>query len=368
MAHRPFKPLSFHKRNVLHDQQEDDERIPDSPPPKKQCIEVEPVQRGIPTRKVVGDSNALQSLRKPLLVVNNPIATQTDKPVIQTSEGYYLVLWSVASSSLWLHNVAYNPRRKFTNKKHKTWDDDGVLSVSGGYARLQGKDGRELGRCMYKDPLLPGSQLSISGKEVEVDSIISKTDYLAGKPFLGAPKQHIATPGSAAIGIPKTLDTTPIPRPVYSEKPPFAMSATAKRKLSASGTEMAENHYTSLQSVAMRSKFKTPLQANTVLPKNSKGTPRARHDPTAPGAVVMKRLQDVPKGKQLVDVVLDPFLGRLLRQHQKEGVKFMYECVMGLRSHNGEGAILADEVSTPDIACVCMLTILRWVWARHCKR
>lgn len=26
------------------------------------------------------------------------------------------------------------------------------------------------------------------------------------------------------------------------------------------------------------------------------------------------------------------------------GVKFMYECVMGLRKHEGQGCILADEM------------------------
>lgn len=33
-----------------------------------------------------------------------------------------------------------------------------------------------------------------------------------------------------------------------------------------------------------------------------------------------------------------------MRPHQKEGVKFLYECVMGLRQMEGTGAILADEM------------------------
>ena len=72
--------------------------------------------------------------------------------------------------------------------------------------------------------------------------------------------------------------------------------------------------------------------------------PVPRHDPHAPGALVMKRPQRVPEGKQIVDVVLDPLLGKHLREHQREGVKFLYECVMGLRDFDGEGAILADEM------------------------
>ncbi len=44
---------------------------------------------------------------------------------------------------------------------------------------------------------------------------------------------------------------------------------------------------------------------------------------------------------QLVDVVLDPRLSYQLRPHQREGVLFLYECVMGLREFTGQGAILA---------------------------
>jgi DNA repair and recombination protein RAD54B len=73
-------------------------------------------------------------------------------------------------------------------------------------------------------------------------------------------------------------------------------------------------------------------------------TPIPRHDPTAPNALVMKRPSAAPKGKQLVDVIVDPYIGRHLREHQRDGVKFLYECVMGMRSHDGQGAILADEM------------------------
>ena len=43
----------------------------------------------------------------------------------------------------------------------------------------------------------------------------------------------------------------------------------------------------------------------------------------------------------VVDVVVDPHLVSKLRPHQKEGVTFLYECVMGFRDYQGYGAILA---------------------------
>lgn len=45
-----------------------------------------------------------------------------------------------------------------------------------------------------------------------------------------------------------------------------------------------------------------------------------------------------------VAVVVDPHLSRSLRPHQCDGIRFMYECIMGLRQFEGQGCILADEM------------------------
>jgi hypothetical protein len=41
-------------------------------------------------------------------------------------------------------------------------------------------------------------------------------------------------------------------------------------------------------------------------------------------------------------VLVPAVLARTLRPHQREGVQFMYECVMGLKDFEGNGCILAD--------------------------
>lgn len=92
------------------------------------------------------------------------------------------------------------------------------------------------------------------------------------------------------------------------------------------------------------SAFRQPLKDTVSLPKGTAETPTPRHDPNAAGALVFKRPKRVPPGRQVVDVVLDPLLARLLRPHQREGVKFLYECVMGLRDFDGQGCILADDM------------------------
>ena len=47
------------------------------------------------------------------------------------------------------------------------------------------------------------------------------------------------------------------------------------------------------------------------------------------------------KAAKVIDVVVDPYLSIHLRPHQREGVNFLYECVMGFRNYGGLGAILA---------------------------
>lgn len=76
----------------------------------------------------------------------------------------------------------------------------------------------------------------------------------------------------------------------------------------------------------------------------------ARYNSTAEGAIIMTRpskehaVKYNRKGLEVVDVVVHPELGQCLRPHQVEGLKFMYECVMGMRKTDGMGCILADEV------------------------
>ncbi len=45
-----------------------------------------------------------------------------------------------------------------------------------------------------------------------------------------------------------------------------------------------------------------------------------------------------------VVVVVDPILSRVLRPHQREGVKFMWDCVTGTTIQDNFGCIMADEM------------------------
>ena len=215
-------------------------------------------------------------------------------------------------------------RRKFTTKKNKTWDGDGILRVGKGYAILEDISGREMGRTAWDKPLLPESRLSIGGKDIEVDSLLPRKEYLSGRAHLNVLRPN---PPTSPIIVPKPRPRSKlivVPEKEFEPKQPVR-SAT-------------------FQTEASKARYKNPmLETSTVLAKHkNESTPR--HDPFANGALIMKRPKQIPKDKQIVDVVVDPLLSKHLRDHQREGVKFLYECVMDIRDYGGEGAILADEM------------------------
>ena len=184
-----------------------------------------------------------------------------------------------------------------------------------------------MGRTTCSGPLLPESTLSIAGKDVEVESLLSREDYLAGHPAL-----NLYTSVTAPV---TTIVAGPPVKPKPLLKKTFNLDKVeSKKKLSIAAP----------QSLAAKSQWKNPMLVNDIMPKKEGKVPTPRHDPSAPGAIVMKRPKTIPKGKAIVDVVIDPILTKHLREHQREGVMFLYECVMGMRDFDGEGAILADEM------------------------
>jgi DNA repair and recombination protein RAD54B len=166
----------------------------------------------------------------------------------------------------------------------------------------------------------------VGGKEIEVESMISKADFMAGRPFLGNTKQPA----------PQLKDIDGVSRVSAKSQQKFKKLHETQRDIAPSVPA----------SQASKSAFKTPFkERSTVLaPNRASKVPVPRHDPNAENALVMKRPASVPKGKQIVDVVVDPLLTKSLREHQRNGVAFLYECVMGMRGSAGEGAILADEM------------------------
>ncbi|EYC24388.1 hypothetical protein Y032_0014g2480 [Ancylostoma ceylanicum] len=95
----------------------------------------------------------------------------------------------------------------------------------------------------------------------------------------------------------------------------------------------------------------------------------AMFDPYAENAVVLyappplsvHEQMNMKEEEKLVHVVVDPVLGNILRPHQREGVKFMYDCVTGRNIEGYHGCIMADEMGLgKTLQCITLLyTLLR---------
>ncbi|XP_072130723.1 DNA repair and recombination protein RAD54-like [Mobula birostris] len=99
------------------------------------------------------------------------------------------------------------------------------------------------------------------------------------------------------------------------------------------------------------------------------GARRSLHDPYEEGALVLFEPPPLSAHDQLkadkdklpVHVVVDPILSSVLRPHQREGVKFMWDCVTGRRIVDGYGCIMADEMGLgKTLQCISLMwTLLR---------
>lgn len=214
---------------------------------------------------------------------------------------------------------------KMSKKKHKKWEGDGILITKGRNASLKDLEGKEIAKGTgYKsselESLQEGNTLCIGGKEIEVMSCLNAEDYLSGKCF----QQH-------AVSSPPVIN-------IFS-KPPSKQTGLHKP-------------------------FVCNVKRDVKTETRKAVTPR--HDVNSPGALVMPRpsashqLEHNRGGLDIIDVVVDPHLSQHLRPHQREGVVFLYECVMGLRNFNGNGAILADDMGLgKTLQCISL------IWTLH---
>jgi DNA repair and recombination RAD54-like protein len=99
------------------------------------------------------------------------------------------------------------------------------------------------------------------------------------------------------------------------------------------------------------------------------GLKSSLHDPNEEGALVLYSPREltaheqltISNNKQDVHVVVDPILSKILRPHQREGVKFMWDCVTGQQIEENYGCIMADEMGLgKTLQCITLIwTLLR---------
>jgi hypothetical protein len=175
-----------------------------------------------------------------------------------------------------------------------------------------------------------GAELQLASWEVEVQGPLPESRFLSGEVFLaaaGASAPPVAAPKAAAQP----------PKPAAPFRAVTAEGAAAAAAGAAGG--------------ASNPRLAQPL-----------------HDPAAPNALVLCAAGDARyatparPGGAACAVVVDPWVASRLRPHQREGVCFMFEAVMGARAPQHSGCLLADAMGVGKTLQVLALT---WTLVRQ---
>ncbi|SCU89231.1 LAME_0E02652g1_1 [Lachancea meyersii CBS 8951] len=226
----------------------------------------------------------------------------------------------------------YTTYRKRTTKKNKTWDGDGIcLELSSGGLRFYKENGQFMGSGNATSESEKYDKIfSCAGCEIQLDHHVSEElEITRLAALVGKSKDSSDSPNSSS----RQNSLSPLPTRVKApalQIPKFKCAASKQTQQTSSTTLASKTKATTFSPLFDHAKIENVL--------------------------VMNRFDGAE-----VDVVVDPVLSRHLRPHQRVGVKFMYDCVMGLSrpadyEDDGEtvsrldktdevnGCLLADEM------------------------
>lgn len=188
---------------------------------------------------------------------------------------------------------------KRSSKKHKIWEGDGTLEVVGKSITLRDSEGKYLGSSTAKpEELDEGCRLIMGSNELEI------IEKLNAPPPICRPKRKNSTEEKEEEGNVKKSKTTTAPKLVLTN----SANMPAKKRMNFN------------QKVEAKRTFLMP-------------NPSKEHQE-----------KFNPNGRTVKEVAVAENLTHALRPHQREGILFLFECIMGYRNVNFTGCILADEM------------------------
>ncbi|CCD22905.1 DNA-dependent ATPase RDH54 NDAI_0A07510 [Naumovozyma dairenensis CBS 421] len=211
--------------------------------------------------------------------------------------------------------------RKPSMKKHKTWDKDGYAELKqSGILIFYNESGARIGRVSKIEPLLETIHKAGSW-EVQLDYELTDTKEITKIRTL----------------LKNNFESASI-------TPPSTASSTASNVLPS--TSKAQIPITQLFTVQTVKKFKTVLpkpnehtSLSTTVNQDTNSTRRNY----LPVFVQTKIKNPLVMNKSIdadVDVIVDPLISKFLRKHQREGVKFIYDCINGLSQVEASTAVV----------------------------
>ena len=263
-------------------------------------------------------------------------------PVQNSSNGT-----SVAPSAIFTANY-----RRVTTKKNKTWDGDGYTSLlSDDKIKFFNEAGTSLGSVQIKGRDLYETVFRVGSNEFQLDYKISDPEELSSVQDICRIKGNSLSKTTDSLSLKRQKIDTTIPdnkSPIQT----FIPRVTTKFR-----PAIKNNYNRTVVSAPIGDKILKSMPAKSALPPLSEKligeiTYCPVFDPLSiDNPLTMNKSQD-----SKVDVVVDPILSKFLRPHQREGVKFLYDCVMGLEHKKSDkseivnktddikGCLLADEM------------------------
>ncbi|XP_052893798.1 DNA repair and recombination protein RAD54B-like [Anopheles moucheti] len=306
-----------------------------------------------PSMKRTGESTTseLYPAKKATNTVGNPIGTGNNQDRTSTTVTKDTNLNTVLkprnsneSDSKTIFKVVWG---KISTRKHKTWEGDGTLEVSGRSAVLKDENGRVITTAsgLKIDEVTEGIQLVVGSKEVEVLEKCNENQAVSLSSFPSSSKICTAVPS------------------IKRFKPP-------EQRVHDVGIDSEESKQLPKDSMALNNGFTNmpdePVARVKTNFKSHYSTLEDAEEQTVE-PLIMKKPSFEHQFKHNVDnepvseVVVPHCLTRHLRPHQREGVAFLYECVTGLRMLDppGYGAILADEMGLgKTLQCIALMYTL----------
>lgn len=234
-----------------------------------------------------------------------------------------------------IYTVVYGP---ISTKKHKTFDEDGTLEVEGKVARLKDERGKLIATYfnLKSNEMRDGDRLIIEGKEVEIVEL-QDAGVKRSCDENSAPQQQVKK---------LKVVNTPFVSPVvtYVETAP---AASDEIEISVPNYYYREME-TPLDNTgafldAQLDYFNEEIP-NLEIPETREMLPNNLIMPTPP--YDHQYIHNTSHGP-VQPTFVPEFLNSQLRDHQRDGIRFLYECVMGFYTVNDVcilGAILADEM------------------------
>ncbi|XP_025264206.1 DNA repair and recombination protein RAD54B [Camponotus floridanus] len=307
-----------------------------------------------------------------------------------------------------IFNVMYG---RVTSKKYKTWDGDGFLEITGKNAILKDMDGKVIGKkTINPNDAVEGSRLNIGNKQIEIKDQVSQESPIPeehSKERIEEPPQKKFKASTGYISVlPKKEDAE---APVYRKETSSTNSSptkiskiifnvmygqiTSKKNKTWDGDGLLEiigenailkdfdgkvmgkkiiNPNSAVEGsrlivgnkqIEIIDKVSQEEHVEETVEKVMQEKIEASTDVFTKGLVMnceplvmpcMNTSACISHEEQKVSV--DFCLTAKLREHQRYGIVFLYECLMGLKVPDYFGAILADEMGLgKTLQCITLI-------------